>query len=500
VSHKKDRRKVVLVNPSPWAGHTIFKKRVAPFALMHIAPYLEKKGYEVSIIDQFVERNWKSRLLKELGREPVCMGVTSMTGAQISRALNICREVRRAKPDLPIVWGGIHPTIMPSQTIEDPLVDIAVVGEGEETFAELVEALENGNPLDEVKGIAFRKEGEPVITPSRPFIDLNQAPDPAFHLVQMDRYSEKILGVNHTHIFCSRGCIYDCAYCWDPIFHQRKHRMMAPDRVLELIKRIVRDFGTRGFSFGDDNFFIDLEWAGSILEKIIQSDLDIHIGKFFVRADTICRMDRSFLDLMTRAGVTRVVIGAESGSPGMLRLIKKRISVEEILESNRILSSYPIWVAYLFMLGIPTETKTDVARTVALADKLMKENPRATRAFNMYTPFPGTELYQKVIEMGFHEPEALRDWASFNYRNVYGETPWIDGETRRLVSILDYALMASPRDNNLGKIKKDEPLSVLLARLYRPLAQYRVRSLDTRFPLEPFLIRNLRRIMGRDRV
>jgi hypothetical protein len=118
----------------------------------------------------------------------------------------------------------------------------------------------------------------------------------------------------------------------------------------------------------------------------------------------------------------------------------------------------------------------------------------------MYTPFPGTELYQKVIEMGFHEPEALRDWASFNYRNVYGETPWIDDETRRLVSILDYALMTSPRDNNLGKIKKDEPLSVLLARLYRPLAQYRVRSLDSRLPLEPFLIRNLRRIMGRDRV
>ena len=491
---------VVLFNPSPWTGVTTFKKRVTPLALMHIAPFLEQRGYDVSIIDQFVDRSWRARLNQGLRAKPVCFGITSMTGAQITQALRICRKIKEQHPEVPIVWGGIHATIKPAQTLENPYVDIVVIGEGEETLAELVEALDAGSSLEEVKGIAYKEDGRQIFTPPRPFIDLNKSPDPAFHLVDMNRYQEKFLGVNHTHIFCSRGCIYDCAYCWDPVFHKRKHRSMDPERVLGQMERVVKDFGIRGISFGDDNFFIDLDWARTILEKVVESGLDVHIGKFFIRADTVCRLDKDFLDLMVRAGLRRLVIGAESGSPRILKLIKKRISVEEILESNRILKPYPVWAAYLFMLGLPTETPEDVEKTVRLADRLMAENPQATRAFNIYTPFPGTELYDMVVEMGFPEPEKLEDWARFNYRNVYGETPWISEETRKLISILDYALMSSDRDNNLGKIRMDEPLSVMLARIYGPLARYRVRTLDTRFPIEPYIIMLLRKLMGRDRI
>jgi radical SAM superfamily enzyme YgiQ (UPF0313 family) len=497
---EKSMGKVVLFNPSPWTGVTTFKKRVTPLALMHIAPYVEKCGYTVSIIDQFVDRSWRTRLSQDLSEKPVCFGVTSMTGAQITQALRICRKVKKQYPELPIVWGGIHATIKPAQTLENPFVDIVVIGEGEETFSELVQAIDSGSPLQKVNGIAFKKDGRQHFTPPRPFIDLSQAPDPAFHLVDMSLYEEKFLGLNHTHIFCSRGCIYDCAYCWDPVFHQRKHRKMDPEKVVDLMHRVVKDFGIKGISFGDDNFFIDLDWAHNILEKVVKSGLDVHIGKFFIRADTVCRLDKDFLDLMVRAGLRRLVIGAESGSTRILKLIKKRITIDEIVESNRKLLPYPIWAAYLFMLGLPTETPEDVEQTVRLADQLMRENPQSTRAFNIYTPFPGTELYDMVKKMGFPEPEKLEDWARFNYRNVYGKTPWISPETRKLVSILDYALMSSPRDNNLGKIRKDEPLSVMLARLYGPLARYRVKTMDTRFPIESHIIRLLRKLMGRDRV
>jgi len=275
---------------------------------------------------------------------------------------------------------------------------------------------------------------------------------------------------------------------------------MHPEKVLEMMARVVRNYGIRGFLLGDDNFFIDLEWAHDVLERIVRSGLDVHLGKVNIRADTLCRLEDEFLDLMVRAGVKRVVIGAESGDPRILELIKKRISVDEILEANRKLIPYGIRPAYQFMMGLPTETPAEVEKTVRLAERLMRENPKASRSINRYTPFPGTELYKMVVEKGFREPARLEEWASINYRNLPSDSPWISRETGRLVALLDYALMCDKQDNSLGEVvKKADPLSVLLAKLYGPLARYRVRSMDTRLPIEPILTGTIRRVIGRDR-
>lgn len=497
---RKKRTDVILFNPSPWTGLSLYQRRGLPLSLMHLAPPLEKGGYSVTIIDQFTDRNWKKKLLITLREEPICFGVTCMTGPQIFQAVEACQRVKNLCPEVPVVWGGIHATIKPAQVLDNQFVDVVVIGEGEETFAELVEALESGACLGSVKGIAFKENGEHCFTESRPFIDLNKYPAPAYHLVDMNHYNEQIFGVNHMLVICSRGCIYDCAYCWDPVFYQRKYRAMDPDNVLDLMSRVVRDYGKTGFIFGDDNFFIDLDWAHNVLEKIVRSDLDIHIGKQFIRADTLCRLDKDFLDLIAKAGVTRFTIGAESGSPRILKMIKKRITVEEILESNRKLIGSTIQPSFMFMMGLPTETPEELGASVKLADRLMKENPDSSRGFNRYTPFPGTELYEKIVKMGFKDPERLEDWGKVSYRSIPGDSPWILPETKKLVSILDYALMCSDRDAALGTIKKADPLSVWMARAYGPLARYRVRTLDTRFSIEPVLIKALRRVMGRDRM
>jgi radical SAM superfamily enzyme YgiQ (UPF0313 family) len=282
------------------------------------------------------------------------------------------------------------------------------------------------------------------------------------------------------------------------VFHQRKYRSLAPETVVDLMQHLNTAYGKKGFIFGDDNFFIDLDWAHEVLEGIVRSGLDIHIGKQFIRADTLCRLDKDFLDLLVKAGVRRFVIGAESGSPRILRMIKKRITVEEIVESNRKLIGTRIQPGFLFMMGLPTETPEEVGESLKLADQLMKENPDAARAFNIYTPFPGTELYEKIVKMGFKEPERLEDWGRMSYRNIPRESPWILPETKKLVSILDYALMCSDRDNALGKVKKADPLSVWMAKAYGPLARYRVKSMDTRLPVESVLIKSIRRAIGRD--
>lgn len=241
--------------------------------------------------------------------------------------------------------------------------------------------------------------------------------------------------------------------------------------MVDTMKRVLRDYRVRGFVFSDDNFFVDMQWAYRVFEEIVNADLDICIGKLHVRADTVCTMDYAFLNLIARAGVKRFVMGAESGNQRVLDLIKKRITVEQIVESNRKLIPHAISPAYLFMMGVPSETPAEVAMSIRLADQLTNENRKATRAFNTYTPYPGTELYTIAVQYGLKEPRCLEEWASLNYRYIHKESPWILLETKKLISVLDFALMCSAHDNSLGSFRKSDPIARWLAKICSPLSR-----------------------------
>jgi radical SAM superfamily enzyme YgiQ (UPF0313 family) len=145
---------------------------------------------------------------------------------------------------------------------------------------------------------------------------------------------------------------------------------------------------------------------------------------------------------------------------------------------------------YLFMMGMPTETPEELGESIQLADQMLADNPRAVKTFNIYTPYPGTELFGLALERGLRTPERLEDWAKFNFRNVQKDSPWMEPETRRLVRDLDFPLMflgSQFTDPYRGTNK----LVVSLSRLYAPLARYRVRNLDVRLPLESRLVKSL---------
>ena len=488
---------VILFYPSPSRGLYGYRRHHLPMGLICVASPLDSLGYHVKIIDQYADPHWKKKLFEALADKPLCFGITSMTGPQIIHGLDACKLVKERNPDLPIVWGGIHATLLPEQTLENPYIDFVVVGEGENTFLELVKALENKGPFDQVLGIGYRLDGKYHFTGHRPFVDLDDQPSPAYHLVDMNRYTESLLGIDHMLVHSSRGCNLDCAFCWDPVMHKRKFRSMDPDKVLDNIRRIVTDYGIRGLIFSDDNFFVDMNWAHNVLERLAKAGLNICIGKLHIRADTLCKTDSDFLNLMVKAGVRRLVMGAESGSQRILDLIKKRITPDQVIEANRKLIPYPIKPAYLFMMGLPTETPEEFAESISLAERLTGENPEATRSFNIYTPYPGTELFGVLLKYGLKVPQRLQDWAGFNYRYLPKETPWIPDETKRLISVLDFALMCGEHDNALGSFKKADPIAVWLSRVYSPLAKYRVKNLDVRFPIELKIIKTLRFLMGR---
>jgi radical SAM superfamily enzyme YgiQ (UPF0313 family) len=193
---------------------------------------------------------------------------------------------------------------------------------------------------------------------------------------------------------------------------------------------------------------------------------------------------------MVRAGVKRFTVGIESGSQRVLDLIKKDMTVEEAIEANRKLAPYPIVPLYLFMMGMPTETPDEFRQSIRLADRLIAENPKAVKTFNIYTPYPGTELYGFAVQQGLRLPERLEDWASFNFRNVQKDAAWIEPETKRLVENLDFPLMFLGK-NFTNPYRRTNPIVVSLGKLYAPVARYRVRNLDVRFPIESKLVKSL---------
>jgi len=518
---------IVLFNPAPRAGKQVQRRVELPLSLLCTATPLHRLGYRIQIIDEFANPDWKRELLAGIEERPICFGVTCMTGPQIWHALEGCRLVRERHPDVPIVWGGVHASLMPQQTLSHSLVDIVVVGEGEETFLELVKALESGTPLSRVAGIWYKEDGEtPVVsgteraeaesilpvlssqsdnscageavesngsrwTGERPFVNLDEQAPLAYQLIDMNRYRRRLFGIDHVSFNSSRGCTFRCNFCWDPVMHKRKWRAMQPDTVLEQLQRIITDHDIRGFLFTDDHFFIDMKRARAILEAIVRADLDISISKLQIRADTICKMDEDFLELLVRAKVRRLTVGVESGSQRLLDLIKKDVTVGQVVEANRKLIPYPVVPIYLFMMGLPSETPAELEESIRLAVQLTDENPRAVKTFNIYTPYPGTQLYDVCVEHGLREPEDLEGWGYFNFRNVAAESPWIPDATRNMITALDFPLMFLGKGHFVNPYKKTNPMVVALARLYYPVARYRVTNLETRFPIESKLVKSM---------
>ena len=484
-------RRGVLFNPAPRSGWQAQRRIELPLGLRSVASPLEQAGWKVRIVEEYGNRQCRQELREALREEAVCFGVTSMTGPQLLHAISACTVVRERRPGLPVVWGGIHASLLPEQTLRSGWADFVVVGEGEATLLQLVETLAAKGAPAQVAGLAYLENGRFCATAPRPYVDLDQQPPLSYHLVNMDHYRRRLFGMDHVSFNSSRGCTFRCSFCWDSVLHGRKWRAMQPSTVMEHLRRVVRDYGIRGFLFTDDCFFVDLERARGILEEVVRSGLGLSISKLQIRADMVCKMDREFFDLLVRANVRRLTVGVESGSQPMLDLLRKDVTVEQVVQANQLLKPYPIVPVYLFMMALPGETPEQFEQSIKLAIRLTDENPRAVKTFNVYTPYPGTELYEMTLKSGFRPPQRLEDWAGFNFRHVQHDAPWVDPQTRRLVEGLDFPLMFLGKGHFVTPYKRTNRLVVNLSRLYYPLARYRVKHLDVRFPLETKLARAL---------
>ncbi|MGD8625038.1 MAG: radical SAM protein [Anaerolineae bacterium] len=417
-----------------------------PLGLLYLASVLRQAGHQVRLAvvsDEdpvAVARAW----------QPDVVGYSVYTGSQTYyRDLNL--EIRRAV-DAVSVFGGPHPTYFP-EFVEEPGVDAVCLGEGEGAMLDLVTALEAGRPLSGIENWWFQKDGvveqNPVRSPEDD-LDLLPFPDRAL-LFERDAFTRRS-GIKH--FITSRGCPYDCTYCFNHALADiyrgkgRRLRQMSVGRVIEEVRQVQARYPMQFVVFLDDLFIVYKDWLQELAERFPRE-----VGlPFFcnVRANLVTPEK---VRLLKEAGCASVGMGLETGNPAMRNeILKRNLSDEQIVEASRLIREAGIRLLTTNMLGLPGGTLAHDFETLALNHACQ---PAYANAF-LYQPYPRTELGEYARQGGYVEgslddidPSAwersvLRFASAGEKRQIENlnklfalavEWPWLAGLVRRLIAL-----------------------------------------------------------------
>ncbi|WP_309492288.1 B12-binding domain-containing radical SAM protein [Candidatus Hecatella orcuttiae] len=399
--------RVLLVQPpTPLEVETLSSiDMVAPsMGLAYLAAVLEQHGYAVEILDAPALQVTHEQLPRELERrKPDLVGVTATT-AVIGSALKTAETAKAVLPEATVVLGGAHLTFTQETTMSlCPSVDVGVVGEGEYTLLELVQTLEKGGSLKDVKGIIYREDGRLVKTPPRPLIaNLDELPFPARHLLPMDQYrafgKKRILGT----IFTSRGCPFSCIFCSSSLLFGKKFRARSPKNVVDEIEQFQREYNSKFVEIIDDIFILDRKRAEAICRELMERNL----GTVWVCSARIDLMTKELMQMLRKAGCVMIYYGVESGVQRVVDLMKKGIKVDHAFKVIQWARELGMESVASFVVGIPGETWEEAVQTIKFAKKLNAEYAQ----FAIATPFPGTELYEMAKREGLLLTE---DWSQY---------------------------------------------------------------------------------------
>ena len=402
-------KKVLLIHPSYrtfYENLTIKAGTIytPPLNLAAIAGALIRAGCAVEILDCNVERSVDKALYSRLKRmEPEIVGLTFHTPL-FKEAARLTRLAKAWLEDVTVVAGGAHATACPEDILEHSEIDIAVMGEGDESVVEIAA----DGPRSQIEGIAYKNsDGEVVINPPRGKIrDLDTLAFPAWSLYDLRKYktTELLTRANPAGwIETSRGCVFQCVYCNKRV-HGISFRVKSPERVVDEMECML-NYGFRELHISDDGFTTNMARAAEICDEIIRRGLKFPWATVTgIRAD---RVDLELLRKMRRAGCYQVCYGIESGNQGILDRCRKRETLEDVRRAVRDAKRAGLEVFGYFMLALPGETEETMQDTIRFAKELDLDMAKVS----ITIPFPGTEQFDDLERKGLIK---TKDWSFYN--------------------------------------------------------------------------------------
>jgi anaerobic magnesium-protoporphyrin IX monomethyl ester cyclase len=401
-------RTVLIQTYHPYTQFT----HVHPLGIMMIAAAARQRGHgDVHILDMKVEDWTPERCVEELVRlRPQVIGLSAMTyeAGCMHQVAKLCKE---RLPEAVVVCGGPHPSVAADDVMADVAVDLVVRGEGEQTFADVLDGVAEGRTdWSGCAGLHWRDAaGRVVAEPDRPPpADLDAMPFPAWDLVPHAKYHKVPRGgVIYAHkefatMFSSRACPWRCTYCHNS--YGKTFRERSAENVLAEMRMLVEQYGVKEFVFMDDIFNFRPLRAKQIAQGIIDAGWRIKLT--FPNGFRGDILDEELVVLLKRAGMYRCMIAVESAVPRIQKVMKKNLKIDKVRQIVEFTAAQGVMTHGAFMLGFPTETEAEMRETIEWA----QSSAFHTAAFFRVIPFKGTELFRQVEHAGFELPS---DWSKY---------------------------------------------------------------------------------------
>lgn len=401
-----------------------------PLSVISLAQALEK-DFRVAILDERVCTNYK---VEETLEEVFLVGISATTSGQITNGLRFAEKVRQYNAAIPIAWGGWHPSLMPYETIRHPLVDIVMIGQGENTFRRVAERIENGQDLRAVPNILYKAQNGQIMETEKLDDKRMQIPETmqdGYRYVEMRHYIHAEWGNNRILGYeSSRGCPYSCRFCSIRSVYKHKWYGLPAKNVICDLRYLKDTYQIDAVHFFDNNLFTDkkriLEFANLALKEKLQIRWDGTVA-----LQHFSNFSPNEIEFLKKSGFYRIIVGVESGDEQVLRKLNKEHKNEQVLKLIAKCKEHNILPSLSFMVGFPWNPARDTLHTIELIEQIKDRLPETEILLFLFSPYVGTPVYRDAIRYGMRFPSSLEGWANFTYDRA--NTPWVSASLRHKI-------------------------------------------------------------------
>jgi radical SAM superfamily enzyme YgiQ (UPF0313 family) len=446
---------------------------------MYLSSSLKKAGFSV-IIEDITETDIDKSIEKVKQIQPLFVGISVTFGTFSKSFVEYARKVKQIDKNIPIVFGGAHATAIPELCLKTGFVDYVVMGEGERTIQELAIALRDGELIANIEGISYQMGNYMITTPPRPLennidtFDIDWESCNLNHYIYTNTVTRKRTFRSYRS---SRGCPFQCTFCYNVYFNKQRFRPHSVDYVLRDLEMLKHKYKVDIIQFTDDNFFGNKKRAYEILRGM--KEIGIVATNLDVRATDV---DEELMKTLSECECNSIFVGLESENERVLKYMKKKIRKEDFQNVLTIAEKWGITVSTQMIIGIPTHTKQEIMDTIDFSVSLLRKEPNCNLILVPYLPLPGTAMYQEAMCNGHIPPVDIEDYDNFG-------TP--TGYLKKSASDMSWLPWASDQDKE--KLRLIAPISTQ-SLFVRPLLtdRFPIRTMkDILFRLACFRLKHL---------
>ncbi len=465
------------------------EERVLPLGLLYLSDALKKAGYSVKVF-HISESDIEQTVKEIVDSKPFLVGFSVITGVAVKTSANMSKKIKELS-DIPILWGGVHSSLCPKETLEYDFVDYIIVGEGEETVVQLAEHLTKGkNSIRDIGGVGYKENGKMHINERPELIKNLDDYKLDWSAIDIEDYIKPQFSAKRGIVFVtSRGCPFNCGFCYNREFNYNRWRAHSVEYVVKELNRLKKEHKINAVMYYDDNFFVDKKRALEILRRV---NLPFWAD---IRIDSI---DEDFARKLAELKCQQLFIGIESGNDKMLKKIGKGFKVKDTIEKIRILSKYPqIRIKAAAIVGFPKETKKQIKDTLRLVTRLYRIHPNIDFNLGMYLPYPGSSLYKEALSLGFELPNNPERWADYDIAEAKFKITWLDWAKKKDINALrNLQKCVSNYTGALAGKWRNTPIMWP----FKFFAYLRIRFFIMSFPIDIYFFHSFQKIIRQNKI